>query len=112
MTTIAKCLLEAKYAENSQTTQYTAPSGTRVIVDKIVAYNGTAGSVALTVNVVASGGSPSSANVLMSKTIAAGEAYSFPEVAANVLNPGDFISTLAGSASSIVIRVSGREVTQ
>jgi hypothetical protein len=38
--------------------------------------------------------------------------YTFPELVGQVLNRGDFISTLAGTASAINMRVSGREVTQ
>ena len=37
--------------------------------------------------------------------------YTFPEVVGHVLEPGGFVSTLAGSASALVIRASGREVT-
>lgn len=110
MSVIAKCLLEAKYAENAQTTQYTA-SGVRTIIDKFTAYNGTAGAVSLTVNLVASGGAASAANVCASRSIAPGETYTFPEIVGQVVNSGGFISTLAGAATSIVIRASGREVT-
>ena len=35
-----------------------------------------------------------------------------PTKVSQVLNPGDFISTIAGTASAINMRVSGREVTQ
>lgn len=110
MTVTAKCLLESKYAENAQTTQYTA-SGVRTIIDKFTGYNGTAGAVTLTVNLVASGGTAGAANAKVSKSLAAGETYTFPEMTGQVLNAGDFISTLAGAATSIVIRISGRENT-
>lgn len=111
MAVTAKCLLEAKYAELAQTTQLTAPTGTRYIIDKFTAYNGTAGAVALTVSMIASGGAASADEIIASKAIAAGETYTFPEVVGQVMNAGDFISTLAGAATSIVIRISGREVT-
>ena len=111
MTVTAKCLLEAKRAESSQTTQYTAPASTRTIIDKFSAYNGHTSSVVLSVNLVASGGSASATNLIVSKSLASGESYTFPELVGNVLNAGDFISTLAGTATVVVMRISGREVT-
>ena len=50
-------------------------------------------------------------NLIIPKTIPAGETYTFPEVVGHVLEPGGFISVLSGSASAVVIRASGREVT-
>jgi hypothetical protein len=110
MTVTARCLLESKHAENAQTSQYTA-SGVKTIVDKFTGYNGTAGAVTLTVNIVASGGAAGASNVKVAKSLAAGETYTFPELVGHILNTGDFISTLASAATSIVIRASGREIT-
>lgn len=110
MTVTAKCLIDSKYAENSQTTQYTA-TGVRTILDKFTAYNGTAGAVTLAVNIVASGGTAGASNLKVLRTVAAGETYTFPEIVGQVLNSGSFISTIAGAATSLVIRASGREVT-
>lgn len=109
MTVTAKCLLESKYAEITQTTQYTAPAGTRTIVDKFTAYSPAGGTLA--VNLVASGTTASGSNLKVSKTLAAGEAYTFPELVGHILNAGDFISSLSGGASTVVIRISGREIT-
>lgn len=39
------------------------------------------------------------------------EVYTFPEIVGQVLNAGDFISTIAGTATSVNIRASGREVS-
>ena len=113
MAVTAQCLLEAKYAENAQTTQYTCPNttGTRVVIDKFTASNATASGATLAVNVVSSGGSAAASNVVLSKTVGAGEMYTCPELVGQILNAGDFISTLAGTASAIVIRISGRVVT-
>lgn len=111
MAVTAKPLFNSKQAENAQTTQYTAPSGTRTIIDKFTGYNSTAGTVNLAINLVASGGGASTANLIVSKTLQPGETYTFPEVVGHVLNPGDFISTLAGAVTSITIRASGREVS-
>lgn len=109
MTVTAKCLLETKYAENAQTTQYTAPGGTRTIIDKFTAYSLAGGT--LTANIVASAGTAGASNVQVVKTLAANEAYTFPEMVGQILNTGDFISTLAALASTVVIRISGREVS-
>jgi hypothetical protein len=111
MTVTPKTLLEAKYAENSQTTQYTA-TGVKAIIDKFTATNGTGVAATLAVNLVPSGGTASASNlVLFTKSIAAGETYSCPELVGQILSAGDFISTNAGTATAIVIRISGREVT-
>lgn len=112
MTVTAKPLIASKQAENAETTQYTAPTGTRTIVDKFTGTNTTAATAVLTVRIVTSGGAAGASNTISSaKAIAPGEAYTFPEVVGHVLNPGDFISTLAGTATAITIRASGREVT-
>ena len=111
MTVISKPLVVAKYAENSQTTQYTTPTGTRTILDKCTAYNGTASSVPITVNIVPNGGSASASNVIAYKSITPNETYTLPEIVGHVLEAGGFVSTLAGTASALVIRISGREVT-
>lgn len=110
MTVIAKPIVGAKYASNAQTTEYTA-TGVRTIVDKFTGSNGTGGAVTLAVNVVSSGGSAGASNLIISKSLAAGETYTFPELVGQVLNSGDFISVIAGAATSIVIRISGREVS-
>ena len=111
MTVNVKVLIEAKDAENAQTTQYTA-TGLRAIIDKFTATNHTAGAVNLSVNLVPSGGAAGATNLINSaKTLAAGETYTFPELVGQVLAAGDFISTLASAAASVNIRASGREIS-
>lgn len=111
MTTTVKNIIPAKQAENSQTTQYTA-NGCKTIVDKFTVTNTTVSPVAITVNIVQSAGSASASNTIISaKSIAAGECYTCPELVGQTLEPGGFISTLAGAAASLTIRASGREVT-
>lgn len=109
MSVTAKPLFTAKYAANAATTEYTAPVGTRTLIDKFIGYNGSAGALTLTVNLVASGGAAGVSNTVIVKTIPAGETYTFPEVVGNYLEPGGFISVTASAATSIVIRASGRE---
>jgi hypothetical protein len=109
MTVTAKCLLEPKQAENAQTSQYTVATGTRTIIDKFTARS-VAGST-LSINIVASGGAAGATNLIATKTLAAGEHYTFPELVGHVLNAGDFISTICTVATDTVIRISGREST-
>lgn len=110
MTVNARPLFTSAYAANSETTVYTA-TGVRTIIDKFTGYNGTAGAVTLTVKLIASGGSAGASNIVVLKSLSAGETYTFPEVVGHVLEAGGFISVVASAATSIVIRASGREVS-
>lgn len=112
MTVTAKCFVEATQLTGTQTTLYTA-TGLRAILDKITATNVSASAATVTVNLVPSAGSASATNVIVSaKSLQAGESYGFPELVGHVLNQGGFVSVLAGTASAINLRISGREVTQ
>jgi hypothetical protein len=112
MTTTSKCLIEAKYAENAQTTQYTAPTGTRTIIDKCTATNVTGSPQTLSWNLVTAAGAAGASNTITyQKTVAAGATEVFPEMVGQVLNAGDFMSSLCSLANSIVIRASGREMS-
>lgn len=110
MSVTAKPIIPAKIAENAQTTQYTA-TGVRTIIDKFTATNYSASAATLSVNLITSADSAGNQNLIVkAKSINAGETYTFPELVGHVLGNGDFISTLAGTASAIAIRASGREV--
>lgn len=109
MTVTAKPLVQAAHAANAQTTVYTAPAGTRTILDKVTGQATLAAT--LTINVVASGGAAAATNVIVAKTFAIGDVYTFPEVVGHDLNPGDFVSIISTVAAAIVFRMSGREVT-
>ena len=111
MTVTVTVLVPAKTAENSQTTQYTA-SGVTAIIDKFTATNYSAAAATISVNLVTGGGSAGNDNLIVkTKTLQPAETYTFPELVGHVLRPSGFISTIAGTASAINIRVSGREVT-
>lgn len=112
MTVIAKPIIPSIIASNAQTTQYTAGTGTRTIIDKFTGTNYSAGAVTLSINLVTLADTAGNQNLIVkTKSLAAGETYSFPEIVGHVLNAGDFISTIASAATSIAIRASGREVT-
>jgi hypothetical protein len=104
-------IIPAKTAENTQTTQYTS-AGVQTIIDKFTATNYNAAAATISVNLVASGGSTGNNNLIVkTKTLQPTETYTFPELVGHVLPVGGFISTIAGTASAINIRASGRLVS-
>jgi hypothetical protein len=111
MAVTPKVFVERKQVEDSQTTQYTATLA-KALIDKCTVTNTTGSTATISVHLVASGGSPTSSNLVLSaKSIAPGETYTCPEVVGQMLESGGFISTLASTASALTISVSGREVT-
>lgn len=111
MATLNTPLIPAKTAENSQTTQYTSANVT-TLIDKFTATNYSASAATLSVNLVTSGGSAGNDNLIVkTKTLQPGETYTFPEIVGHTLAAGGFISTLAGTASAINIRASGRTIS-
>jgi hypothetical protein len=111
MTIVVSAIIPAKTAENTQTTQYTS-TGVYTIIDKFTATNYSASPATISVNLVTSAGSAGNDNLITkTKTLLASEVYTFPELVGQVLNPGDFISTIAGTSSVINIRASGRVIS-
>lgn len=111
MAITVKNIIPRKYAENAQTSQYTAVN-CKTIIDKFTVTNTTAANATISVNLVASGGSASASNrVLSLRAIAPGETYTCPEVVGQTLEASGFISTLAGTVSALTISASGREIT-
>lgn len=112
MTVTVTQLIPAKQAESAQTVQYTAPTGTKAIIDKLTATNTSSANATLSINLIASGGSAGNGNLIAkTRTIAVGETYTFPEIVGHAVLPGGTISTIASAATSITIMCSGREVT-
>jgi hypothetical protein len=111
MTIVVSAIIPAKTAESTQTTQYTS-TGVYTVIDKFTATNYSASPATISVNLVTSAGSAGNDNLITkTKTLLASEVYTFPELVGQVLNPGDFISTIAGTSSVINIRASGRVVS-
>ena len=111
MAVTVKQIIAPKAAENTQTAQYTA-TGCKTIIDKFTVTNYNASNVAFSLHLVASGGSAGNTNLVIdAKNIVPGEPFLCPEVIGHVLEPGGFISTLAGAATSLTIVASGREIT-
>ena len=110
MTITVKNIIPRKQAENSQTTQYTA-TNCKCIIDKFTATNTSGSNVSISINLVPSGGSASTGNlVTQTRWIVPGETWTAPELIGQVLEAGGFISTLASAATSLTISASGREV--
>lgn len=111
MSVLVKVLIPSKVAESSQTTQYTAVN-CKTVIDKFTATNTSSSNATLSVNLVTSGGSAGVSNLIVdARSIAPNETYTFPELVGQSLEPDGFISTIAGTASALTIRCSGREIT-
>ena len=104
-------LLSAKYAESSATVQVTG-SGVGTIIDKFTVTNVTGVLVNFTAYLTIPLGVPSAANtVISSHPIASNETYTCPELVGHLLANGSRIATLASAGSSLIIRASGRILT-
>jgi hypothetical protein len=111
MTVSIKVLIPAKIAEAVQTTQYTAV-GVTTIIDKFTATNYSGAAATISVNLVTGADTAGNQNLITkTKTLQPAETYTFPEIVGQALAASGFISTIAGTATSINIRASGREVT-
>jgi hypothetical protein len=111
MAVTTKVLIPAKTAENTQTTQYTATNVT-TIIDKFTSTNYSATAATISVNLVTASGSAGNDNLIVkTKTLQPSETYTFPELVGQVIAASGFISTIAGTASAINIRASGREIS-
>lgn len=111
MAVTSKVLVPSKVMEATSQQQYTA-QGSITLIDKFTVVNTSANNVNFSVNIVASGGSASDANIVIkSRTLAPNQTYNCPELVGHVLQDGASIYTQAGAATSLTMRVSGREIT-
>lgn len=105
-----KTIILPKYAENVQNKQYTAPVGSKCIIDKMVIRNDSVTSCDLTVYLVPFGGTEAGINTFFHKTIYPSETVEIMEVEGMVLESGASLATLASASGAIAITASGREV--
>ena len=111
MTVTVSNIIQSKQAENVQTTQYIA-SDVKTIIDKFTITNTSANTVAFSANLVPSSGAAGDDSLLIdARLLAPNETYNAPELVGHILAVGDSISTLAGAASSLTIRATGRIIT-
>ena len=113
MTVTAKNLVPAKIVENTQTTQYIVASNiTATIIDKFTATNFSGSTATISVNIVTGSDTAGNQNLITkTKSLAASEVYTFPEIVGQILPNSAFISTIASASNSINMRVSGREIS-
>ena len=110
MTTTPAPLVEYKFIESVETTQFTASGVT--ILDAVSVTNTGAGVVELSLSIVPNGGSAGDSNrAITERILRADEAYLCPEVLGHVLAVGDSISAMANAATSLNIRVTGRVIS-
>ena len=109
-TVTAKNLVGSKFIENAQTTQYTA-SSVKALIDKCTVTNVSGSAATFSINLVTSGSAGTSNLIIKDQTVAAGQVYTCPEVVGHILEAGGLISAISNTASALVLRVSGREVT-
>lgn len=111
MAVTPKVLIPPKQAEAAQTTQYTA-DGVKAIIDKFTITNTSAANASISVNLVNFGTTAAADNLVIDdRTLVPDETYTCPELVGQILEAGQFISTLASAATSLTIRCSGREIT-
>ena len=111
MTVVVKVLIPAKIVENTQTTQYTS-NGVTTIIDKLTATNYSSAAAAISINVVTNADTAGNQNLIVkTKTLQAGETYTFPEIVGTAIESAGFISTIADTATAINMRASGRMIT-
>jgi hypothetical protein len=86
----------------SLATLYTSPANTKTLITKVVFTNTDTVARLLTVNLVRSGGSASSANILINgQSIPAGGSYEATELEGQILNAGDFVQAKADAGSVV-----------
>lgn len=111
MTTTPKVLIPAKQAEAAQTTQYTS-TNCKSILELFTVTNTSGTAALLSVNVVTVGDSAGASNLIVKElSVAPGETKVVTALCGQRLDAGDFISTIAGTASALTIRASGRQFT-
>lgn len=111
MAVTVSVIIPAKTAENAQTTQYTSANVVTVI-DKFTATNYSAAAATISVNLVTTGDAADNDNLIVkTKTLQPNESYTFPEIVGHALAVGGFISTIAGTATAINIRATGRLIS-
>lgn len=112
MSVTAKALINARFAQSATTSEYTAPVSTHVIIDKFTATNADSSARTLSVYIVPSGASAASSNgVVLNLSIAAGATVDITSLQNQILNPGDSVAIVASAGTTIVVRMSGREVS-
>lgn len=111
MATTLKSLYSGQLAATAATL-YTCPTATRCRVLAATACNDTTTTTTATLYVVQSGDTAGVTNLVVNAAgLASQEALTLDELVGHILEPGDFISGLAGDADQVTLTISGVEVT-
>lgn len=101
-------IVAAQFVPNANTTMFTCAGSSQVRIDALSVTNIDAVAHTITIHLVASGGSPGSANTTTSaQRIQPGQTWVSPNEVGMVLNTGDFISAVASAASQLVMSAGG-----
>lgn len=108
MSLTLKRLVSGSQLTGAAATYYTAPTNTKATIKSAVLTNTTGGAVACTVYLVPSAGTAGATNTLISAyNVAAGAAYTCPELINMVIEAGGTIQALG---LNVTLVVSGAEV--
>ena len=92
----------------TDTTLYTCPTGSIVIITKATVTNDTTTNIYISVHRVPSGGSVGDANIIINqKAVESRESVQLWELSGQVLEAGDFISAIAEIADQLTVHISG-----
>lgn len=94
----------------SQVTIYTVPAASQDVLKNIDITNTSGSAVTAGINLVPSGGSAVTGNLLFA-TISIPANSTFHWTGTRVMNTGDFVSVIAGTTNVLVISVDGLEST-
>ncbi len=110
MAVTPKRLIASQFLSGAAATYYTA-TNCKARVDSFTLTNTDTVAVPVTVYIIASGGTASADETIISaKSLAAGECYTCPEMM-GWLESGEFVQAFAGTANKVVIRSTGIEST-
>lgn len=110
LTSLKGQILETtQLAGTSATTVYTVPANSTVKIATATLCNSSAAAVAVTVNLVKSGGTAGVGNRIVSAySLAAGNTFNLTEfLAGAMLAEGEFISVTAGAGAAITVALTG-----
>lgn len=95
----------------SNTTVYTTPTVNSAHIISAVIHNESGTNATIQVNIVQTSGSVDVTNRYVNRTVSAGSTLVLRELHAMVLNTGDFISAIAGTASALNLKIGIKEIT-
>jgi hypothetical protein len=105
------CIIESQELLAAWTTYYTSAS-VRTRIDKLTFCNFDNAAHTVSVSLVPSGGAQGNANLsTAAKVLQPGETWNSPNEVSQVLNAGDLISINVDTASKVVVRGSGTQLS-